>query len=129
MRLILRTLGGLTLSSVAISLMVLATWNGSDWHGVRDTSLSVAVLLPFVAGFSAIGLFVLMPLAILLIRRRTSFTQSLLAFVIVGAGLGWLMLFWLPVIAATWLGAVAGAVTAAIWVAANRSFFRRATRA
>jgi hypothetical protein len=106
--------------------MVLVTWNGLDWHGVRDALLTIAVLLPFVAGFSAIGLFVLMPLAILLIRHQAPFTQSLLAFVIVGAGLGWLMLFWLPLITATWLGAVAGAITAAIWVAANRGFFRRA---
>lgn len=129
MRLILKTLGGLIVSSIIIALMLLATSNGMDWQGPRDTLTSVVVFFPFVAGFSALGLFILMPLAMLLARRKASIPLSLLTLVFTGSVLGWLMLLLMPFIAASWLGAVAGAITAAVWVTANRSFFWREIRA
>lgn len=129
MRLILKTLGGLIVSSIVITLMLLATWNGMDWQGPRDTLTSVVVFFPFVAGFSGLGLFVLMPLAMLLIQYKASILLSLLALVFAGSVLGWLMLLLMPIIAASWLGAVAGAITSAVWVTANRSFFWHEIRA
>jgi hypothetical protein len=126
MRLVLSTLCSLILSSVAVSFMVLASLNQGVWRDFHDTFLFVATVLPFVVGFSAVGLFVLMPLAMLLIRRGLSFSQALPIFTIVGAGLGYLMLLWLPL--SSWLGAVAGGVTGAIWAVANRRIFPSAIR-
>ena len=126
MQVVFRTVGSLTLSCIAISLMVLAVLSDGHWYGMRDAFATGAVLLPFVVGFSAIGLFALMPLVRLLNRSRAPFPQALSTLTIVGAALGWLMLFLLPFVSA-WVGAVAGAVTAALWAVTNRSVFRRPT--
>jgi hypothetical protein len=106
--------------------MVLAVWSDGHWSGLRDAFLTVAVLFPFVVGFSAIGLFALMPLVRLFNRRGVPAPQALSALAIVGAGLGCLLLFLLPFVSA-WLGAVAGALTVALWAFTNPGVFRRTT--
>ena len=128
MRLVLRTFGSMILSSIAVSTLVLAVLSAGHWYGFRDAFVTIAISFQFVIGFSALGLFVLMPLVMLLNRRGVFFRQALLTLTIVGAVIGWLMLLLLPFVSA-WLGAIAGAVTAALWVVTNRGVFQRPTRA
>src|SRR6476619_5099366 len=127
MRLVLRTLGSLAISSAVMSLVTLAVLNGWDWRGPSDTLVFVATVFPFVVCCSALGLLVLMPLARLLARWGASFAQALLTLPIFGAGPGWLMIYSFPLVSAS-LGAIAGALTAATWTLANRDNFRSAAR-
>lgn len=129
MRLVTRTLSSLALSSVAITLILLVipssgagTWRTS-WGDLRFAAL----LLVTVVGYSALGLLLLMPLALLLVRRRVSLTMAIASLIVAGASLGLLMLSWVP--RNNWVGAIAGAATVTLWAMFNRQLFQPATRA
>ena len=76
-----------------------------------------------VLGFSALGLCLLLPIAWLLQKQRVPSGIALAVLLICGAILGWLLLAWVP--KNSWIGALAGVATAAIWFAFNRREFRQ----
>jgi hypothetical protein len=127
MRLVSRTLSSLALSSIAITLTILVTASlgSGSWHTSRGDLQFVALLLVTVVGYSALGLLLLMPLALLLVRRRVSLAIAIASLNIAGASLGLLMLSWVP---RTWIGAIAGAATVTLWVIFNRQLFQPATQ-
>jgi hypothetical protein len=112
-----QTLISLSVSSAAISVALLGLVrlgppiNGSDMVGT--------LLLTFVIvlGFSALGMLLLLPVAWLLTRSALSPPVAIGALLLAAAALGWLLLAWVP--ENSWIGGVAGAITAAIWCAFN----------
>jgi|GEM_PF-3822411 len=126
MALLFKTALSLILSSIVILLLLLTFASSGEWRGLDVEVVYMGQAFPFVVGISAFGLLAMMPLAIMLVRLNASYKQSLTAFLLVGSLLGFLILWWLA--SPTAWGVVAGATTASIWVAMNRSLFQSAPR-
>jgi len=100
------------------------------WQGFYAEAYAFAVIFSFVFVIvfviSAFGLLAMMPLAIQLTHRETSFPASLIAFTLASSLLGFLILLWIA-LPTVW-GAIAGGTTGSMWMIINHRLFQSVPR-
>ena len=127
MRTTLKSLVALLISTTLVTVGLLFVQLATNPYA-SDAVSATMLLFVVVLGFSAIGLFLLLPLAILLIRRRARFQNSILTLAIAAVPLGYILLA-LIADQNRWVGSAAGALTVASWSILNRELFPSAVKA
>lgn len=117
----LKSIGALLISTTLITAGLIVVELGTNSHLSGALGATMFLFL-IVLGFSALGLFLLLPLAILLIRRRARFQISIVTLAIAAVPLGYILIA-LIAVDNRWVGSVAGALTAASWAFVNRELF------
>jgi hypothetical protein len=117
----LKSIGALLISTTLITagLNIVALATNPHLSGALGATMFVFLI---VLGFSALGLFLLLPLAILLVRRRVRFQISIVTLAIAAVPLGYIVIA-LIAVDNRWVGSVAGALTASSWTFLNRELF------
>lgn len=124
-----KTLLPIGITSAAItalfSVTAMPSRPGRAGH-VSDAVISFLIVPWFffvtMALFSALGLLLLQPIVRLIQKRRLPFGLALATLTAAGAVVGWIFLLWMS--KSAWIGAAAGAATAAIWFIFNRDSLR-----
>jgi len=124
-----KTLLPISISSAAITALDFGTAMSSRAGRVNHVSDAVIsfFIVPWfffvaVVLFSAVGMLVLQPIVWLIRKRRLSLGLALATLTAAGAVAGGILLLWMP--KSAWMGAAAGAATAAVWFTFNRDSLR-----
>lgn len=115
----LKSVASLLISTAVITTGVVVVELSSEPHLAGSDIFGAAMMLfLIVLGFSALGLFLLLPLAILLIRNRATYDTSTVALAILAAPIGYILLACVAD-QNRWVGGVAGAITMLSWSMLN----------